>query len=184
MTVRRILLYGEPQLEAHNSSVESFDWELETLVRDMLDTCRAAPGLGLAAPQIGINLRLAVIDLTVLGGKTPLVLANPEIVRRDGSTVADEGCLSLPGLYAAISRPRQLRVRHQDLAGEWREQEAEDLLARAVCHELDHLHGTLIVHHLRGLKRTMFLRRVDKMRRSGAWPGPPHAHPMASTTRG
>ncbi len=173
MAVRRILQYGEPALEAVNGPVEDFGAGLAGLVTDMLDTCRAAPGLGLAAPQVGVNLRLAVVDLAVLGDDTPLVLANPEIIWSEGSSTADEGCLSLPGLYAAIARPQKVRVRHQDLAGEWRERTADDLLARAFCHELDHLNGVLLVHHLRGLKRTMFLRRVEKMRRTGAWPSPP-----------
>lgn len=173
MAVRRILLFGETRLEAENAPVERFDSELADLAADMLETCRAAPGLGLAAPQVGVNLRFAVIDLVMIGGDAPLALANPEIVWKEGSTTADEGCLSLPGLYAAIARPKRVRVRYQNPSGEWQEHAVEDLLARAVCHELDHLDGTLLVHHLRGLKKTMFLRRVEKLRRTGAWPAPP-----------
>jgi peptide deformylase len=170
MSVRPILVYGDPALEAENSPVENFDEELEKLIADLFDTGWKAPGLGLAAPQIGVNLRLATIDLSV--GKDPeakIVLANPEIVRTQGKVSLEEGCLSFPGLFTTLDRPSALVVRAQDERGEWREIEAEGLLAQAVCHEVDHLDGTLLVHHLRGMKKRLFMRRVEKMRRLGVW---------------
>jgi peptide deformylase len=170
MSVRPIIVYGDPRLEAENSPVEAFDGELQTFVADLFETGWKAPGLGLAAPQIGINLRLATIDLSV--GKDPeakIVLVNPTIVRTQGKTNLEEGCLSFPGLFTTIERPSALVVRAQNEHGEWREFEAEGLLAQAVCHEVDHLDGVLLVHHLRGMKKRLFLRRVEKMRKLGVW---------------
>ncbi len=170
MAVRRILTYGDPRLEAENAPVARFDSELDALVVDLFETSWAAPGLGLAAPQVGVNLRLAVIDLSV--GRDPdqrLVLANPEIVWQEGRVSQEEGCLSFPSLYTTIARPRRLRVQFQDHHGEPRALEADGLLAQALCHELDHLEGRLLVHHLRGMKKSLFLRRVEKMRSLGVW---------------
>ena len=125
----------------------------------------------MAAPQIGAKLRLATIDLSVGRDEgTRIVLANPEIVTTEGAVSLEEGCLSFPGLFTTIARPRRLRVRAQDEAGRWRTIPADGLLAQAVCHEVDHLDGVLIVDHLRGLKRQMFLRRVAKLRKLGVWP--------------
>lgn len=171
MTVRPIIVYGNPILEAANQPVETFDEKLEKLTDDLFETGWKAPGLGLAAPQIGVNLRLATVDLSV--GRDPdqrIVLANPEIIDRRGTTHLEEGCLSFPGLFTTIDRPTALRVRAQDVRGQWREIEAEGLFAQAVCHEVDHLDGVLLVHHLRGIKRRLFLRRVAKMRKLGVWP--------------
>ena len=170
MAIRPILIYGDPRLEAPNEPVTEFDGALGDLVQDLLETGWKAPGLGLAAPQIGVNLRLATIDLSV--GKdpgAPVVLANPEIVTTEGSISLEEGCLSFPGLFTTIDRPRELVVRAQDLDGTWRNISANGLFAQAVCHEVDHLDGRLLVHHLRGLKRQMFMRRVAKMRKLGVW---------------
>ncbi len=171
MTVKSILVYGNPLLEAANRPVEDFGDELQILIEGLLETGWKAPGLGLAAPQIGVNLRLATVDLSV--GRDPearVVLANPEIVDSRGETQLEEGCLSFPGLFTTIERPVSLRVRAQDEQGQWREMEAEGLFAQAVCHEVDHLDGVLLVHHLRGMKRRLFLRRVAKMRKLGVWP--------------
>lgn len=171
MSVRPILVYGDPRLEAPNRPVEVFGDALAALVEDLFETGWRAPGLGLAAPQVGVNLRLATVDLSI--GKDPsqrLVLANPEIVRSEGTVSLEEGCLSFPGLFTTLARPRELVVRAQDADGEWREIQASGLLAQAVCHEVDHLDGRLLVHHLRGIKKRMFLRRVDKMRTTGVWP--------------
>ena len=170
MSVRPILVYGDPRLEADNAPVQTFDDELRALVEDLFETAWKAPGLGLAAPQVGVNLRLATIDLSV--GREPearIVLANPEIVRRQGRSSLEEGCLSFPGLFTTIERPSALTVRAQDEHGRWREIDADGLLAQAVCHEVDHLDSILLVHHLRGMKRRLFLRRVDKMRKLGVW---------------
>jgi len=170
MSVRPILVFGDARLEAPNSQVENFDSALETLVDDLFETGWQAPGLGLAAPQIGVNLRLVTVDLSV--GKDPakkIVLANPTITETSGRISLEEGCLSFPGLFTTISRPRELVVRAQNLYGETLEIEASGLLAQAICHEVDHLDGRLLVHHLHGIKKRMFLRRVAKMRKTGVW---------------
>lgn len=170
MPARGILLYGDPRLEAENLPVEDFDSGLSDLIDDLFATSWKIPGLGVAAPQVGVNLQLAVIDVSV--GEDPsakLVLANPRIVHNEGRITVEEGCLSFPGLFTKLERPRRIRVAAQDETGAEFEVEAEGLLAQALCHELDHLDGKLLVHHLRGLKRKMFLRRVAKMRTSGAW---------------
>jgi peptide deformylase len=171
VSIRPILIYGDPRLEAPNEAVSDFDGQLRDLVEDLFETARRAPGLGLAAPQVGVNIRLAVIDLSI--GSDPesrLVLANPEIIRRQGRSTLEEGCLSFPGLFTTIERPSELTVRAQDEHGTWREFHADGLFAQAVCHELDHLDGILLVDHLRGMKRRLFLRRVEKMRKLGVWP--------------
>jgi peptide deformylase len=171
MAVRPILIYGDPRLEEPSLPVEDFGDQLQSLIDDLFDTGWNAPGLGVAAPQIGVPLRLATIDLSV--GKEPdsrVVLANPEIIRHNGGSSVEEGCLSFPGLFTTIERPSELTVRAQDSTGAWRELEASGLMAQAVCHELDHLDGVLLVHHLRGMKRRLFLRRVAKMRKLGVWP--------------
>jgi len=168
--VRPILIYGDPRLEAANEDVTNFDDKLHALIDDLFETGWRAPGLGLAAPQIGVNLRLATIDLSV--GRDPdagIVLANPIILDRRGKTSLEEGCLSFPGLFTHIQRPTEVRVRAQDQHGDWREIDAEGTFAQAICHEVDHLEGTLLVHHLRGMKRRLFMRRVEKMRKLGVW---------------
>lgn len=171
MAIRPILVFGDPRLEAENRPVTDFGGELQGLIADLFETGWKAPGLGLAAPQIGVNLKLATVDLSV--GKDPelkVVLANPEIIHTEGKAPLEEGCLSFPGLFTTISRPRRLVVRAQDEHGEWQSRDAEGLFAQAVFHELDHLNGRLLIHHLRGLKRQMFMRRIAKMRRLGVWP--------------
>ncbi len=165
-----IILWGDPRLVAPNAPVEIFDQDLDNLITEMFETSWATPGLGLAAPQIGINLRLAVLDLSV--GKDleqKIVLANPEITSQKGQVSMEEGCLSFPGLFTTFQRPKSITVRAQDATGKWREIEAEELLAQALCHEIDHLNGTLLIDHIRGLKRTMFIRRVKKLQKAGAW---------------
>ncbi len=171
MTVRPILVFGDPRLEAPNLPVDDFGGELQALIQDLFETGWKAPGLGVAAPQIGVNLRLATIDLSV--GRDPgvlIVLANPEIIHRQGRATLEEGCLSFPGLFTTIERPTALTVRAQDQHGGWRDIEADGLLAQAVCHEVDHLDGVLLPRHLRGMKKRFFMRRVEKMRKLGVWP--------------
>ena len=170
MSVRPILVFGDPRLEFTNLPVEDFGSGLQTLILDLFETGWKAPGLGVAAPQIGANVRLATIDLSV--GRDPgskIVLANPEITHRQGRTSLEEGCLSFPGLFTTIERPTALTVRAQDENGTWREIEADGLMAQAVCHEVDHLDGVLLTHHLRGMKKKLFMRRVEKMRKLGIW---------------
>jgi peptide deformylase len=171
MSVRPILVFGDARLEAANAPVESFDAALASLVDDLFETGWQAPGLGLAAPQVGANLRLATVDLSV--GKDPtqkIVLANPTITETSGKISLEEGCLSFPGLFTTLSRPREVLVTAQDQHGGPFEIEASGLLAQAICHEVDHLDGRLLVHHLRGIKKKMFLRRVAKMKKTGIWP--------------
>jgi peptide deformylase len=174
MTIRPILVFGDPRLEAPNLPVDDFGEGLQSLIQDLFETGWKAPGLGVAAPQIGANLRLATIDLSV--GRDPgarIVLANPEIIHRQGRATLEEGCLSFPGLFTTIERPTALIVRAQDQHGVWREIQADGLLAQAVCHEVDHLDGVLLTRHLRGMKKKFFMRRVEKMRKLGVWPQSP-----------
>lgn len=167
---RPIISWGDPRLENANAQVVDFDDDLVRLTDEMFQTSWRAPGLGLAAPQIGINLRLAVLDLSV--GSDPeqrVVLANPEIIQSEGKVSVEEGCLSFPGAFTTLTRPRQVIVRAQDLDGSWHEVEGEELMAQALCHEIDHLNGVLLINHLRGLKRRMFLRRIAKLQKTGVW---------------
>jgi len=173
MTARPILVFGDARLEAENLPVDHFGKELQTIIEDLFETGWKAPGLGVAAPQIGVNLRLATVDLSV--GRDPearVVLANPEIMNRRGRASLEEGCLSFPGLFTTIERPTAITVRAQNERGVWREIEADGLLAQAVCHEVDHLDGVLLTHHLRGMKRRFFMRRVERMRKLGIWQAP------------
>ncbi len=162
MSIRKIVLFGDARLTAPNAPMKAFGPGTSRLLDDMKTTCWTLPGLGLAAPQIGLNLRLALVDLSV--GKDPdavYVLANPEIVAREGSTILEEGCLSFPGLFTRIRRPHAITVRAQDEHGVWRTLEAEGELAQAFCHEIDHLNGILLIDHLEGLARRLFLARVQ-----------------------
>ena len=136
----------------------------------MVETCHAAPGIGLAAPQIGINKRVAVVDLSV--GADPdsvIILVNPVVLDSSGEQREEEGCLSVPDLAERVIRPARVRVRAQDLSGEAREIEATDLLARALCHEMDHLNGMLFVDRLRGLKRELTWRKIHRQKEKGIW---------------
>jgi peptide deformylase len=144
--------------------------EISTLIDDMLETLYAAPGVGLAAPQVGASHRLFVIDLSV--GKVPsecLVLMNPEFVRREGMQLEEEGCLSVPGFHATVPRPASVTVRGLDREGRERVVEAQGFLARAIQHEMDHLDGILFVDRLRHVQRRLILRRIEALRRSGQW---------------
>lgn len=170
MAVLPIRKYGDPVLREPARPVETFDGELQTLIADMVDTMYAAPGVGLAANQVGVPLRLMVIDLTV--GDEPdqvHVFINPEIVSTEGEITEEEGCLSIPDFVEIVTRPEKLVVRYLERDGREREMEAEGLMARAICHEIDHLDGTLFVDYLRGLKKDRILRRIQKLIRSGDW---------------
>jgi peptide deformylase len=161
-----ILTYPDPVLRKECQPVESFDQELRRLAADMVETMHAAPGVGLAASQVGVEKRICVVDLSV--GEDPQalhVLINPEILRRQGSETDVEGCLSLPGITDKVTRPFEIEVRAQNLDGERFLLTAEDWLARAICHEVDHLDGVLFLDHLRGLRRERarrFLRRLER----------------------
>lgn len=163
MAVRPIVLFPDPILRQRCRPVDRFDEDLASLVADLVETCHAAPGLGLAAPQVGVDLRVAVVDLSVGAEPADLhVLVNPEVVERAGSLADTEGCLSLPELTERIERPERVRVRARGLGGEAVEVEGEGLLARALCHEIDHLDGVLFIDYLRGLRRELMLRRLRK----------------------
>jgi peptide deformylase len=165
-----IVKYGQPVLEMVAEPVTAFDGDLEKLVADMFETMYAAHGVGLAAPQIGISKQLAVIDIT--SGQDPsarLVLANPVIISTEGKESQEEGCLSLPDFRASTGRPHKATVHAQNLKGEEFTMEGEGLLARAFCHETDHLNGRLFIHHLSMLKRDSIKRKVRKMMKAGEW---------------
>jgi len=165
-----IVKYGDPVLEKPAASIKKFDAELEQLAEDMFASMYAAQGVGLAAPQVGKSLRLAVVDVTA--GKNPeakIVLVNPEIIHAEGEVREEEGCLSIPGFRGYVMRPQFVTVRAQNLKGETFEIRGENLLARAFCHEIDHLNGILFLQHLSMLKRDLIRRKIKKLRKEGEW---------------
>ena len=168
--LRPIVRFGTPGLASPAAPVTTFDPSLHQLVDDMIETMYAAPGIGLAAPQIGVPLRVCVIDLSV--GKSTgelLTIVNPEFVTREGLQLEDEGCLSLPGFTATVPRPSEAVVRGLDRFGKPLEIKGEGLLARALQHEIDHLDGRLFLDRLRGLKRETIVRKIRKLSRAGQW---------------
>jgi peptide deformylase len=166
-----IVLYGESVLEKQAATVTEFDTpELHKLIEDMFESMYAAKGVGLAAPQIGIAKRIAVIDLSVAEDPAQkIVLINPEIIRKDEFQTGEEGCLSLPGFREQVTRPKTVTVRAQDAKGEWFEKTGDELLARAFCHEIDHLNGRLYISHVSALKRDLIRRKVRKLVKAGEW---------------
>jgi len=165
-----IVKYGDAVLEKPGVAVKKFDVELEELAEDMFASMYAAQGVGLAAPQIGKSLRLAVVDVT--GGKNPeakIVLANPEIIHAEGEVREEEGCLSIPGFRGYVMRPQFVTIKAQNAKGEEFEIRGENLLARAFCHEIDHLNGILFLQHLSMLKRDLIRRKIKKLRKQGEW---------------
>ena len=165
-----IVKYGAEVLENPAAPVSRFDEELHQLCADMFESMYAAQGVGLAAPQVGLGLHLAVVDVSL--GKNPeakIVLANPEIIHIEGEQREEEGCLSLPGFRGHVLRPQFVTVRAQDAAGNTFEMRGEGLLARAFCHEIDHLSGVLFIQHLSILKRDLIRRRIRKLRKAGEW---------------
>ncbi len=166
-----IVKYGDPVLETKGQTVTEFDTpELHKLIEDMFETMYAAKGVGLAAPQIGISRRIAVIDIS--GGEGPprkLVLINPEVIRNEGKQVTEEGCLSVPGFREPVRRGARVTVRAQDVKGETFQTTGEDLLARAFQHEIDHLNGRLYLNHLSVLKRDLIRRKIRRLQKEGDW---------------
>jgi peptide deformylase len=168
--IRPILKYGHPVLQQPARPVEAITPETLALIDDMVSTMYAAPGIGLAAPQIGVGLRVFVIDLSV--GREPgslITMINPEFVEVEGLQIEEEGCLSLPGFNATVARPARAVVKGLDRDGRERQLEGTGLLARALQHEMDHLDGRLFVDRLRGIKRDLILRRVRKLAKTGQW---------------
>ncbi len=166
-----IVKYGDPVLETPAAKVSEFDTaELRKLIADMFESMYAAKGVGLAAPQIGIGKRIAVIDLSV--GDAPeqrFVLINPEIVHKEGTQQGEEGCLSIPGFREQVARPARVTVRAQDATGAFFEKSGEELLARAFAHEIDHLNGRLYISHVSALKRDLIRRKIRKLVKAGEW---------------
>jgi peptide deformylase len=168
--IRPILKYGDSTLHAPAQPVDAITPDIERLIDDMIETMYAAPGVGLAAPQVGVPLRIFVIDLSV--GRDPeglFVMINPQFVDRAGMQLEDEGCLSVPGFNATVVRPSRAVVKGLDRTGTEYEREGTGLLARAFQHEMDHLDGTLFVDRLRGIKKDLIVRKIRKLSRAGKW---------------
>lgn len=165
-----IVKYGDPVLEKPSTTITKFDDELRQLADDMFESMYAAHGVGLAAPQIGISKRIAVIDVTFQEDPdAKIVLVNPEIIRVEGRITSNEGCLSIPEFREKVTRARKVTARAQNLKGERFEVTGEELLARALLHETDHLNGKLYVSHISALKRDMLKRKIRKMMKAGEW---------------
>jgi len=170
LAVLPIVKYGNDVLRRRTEPVTLFDDALQKFINDMVDTMYAAPGIGLAANQVGDSRRVAVIDLSV--GKRPgelRVFVNPEIAETIGQISEDEGCLSIPDFTETVTRPERVRVRFLDRNGEPRETWSEGLMARAMSHEIDHLDGKLFVDRLRGFKRDRIIKKIQKLAKAGMW---------------
>jgi peptide deformylase len=168
--IRPILKYGDGPLHAAARAVDELTPDIERLIDDMIETMYAAPGVGLAAPQVGVPLRLFVVDVSVGRDQNGLiVLINPEFVERDGVQLEEEGCLSVPGFNATVVRPSHAVIKGRDRHWDERTYEGSGLLARAFQHEMDHLDGTLFVDRLRGIKRDLIVRKIRKLTRAGRW---------------
>jgi peptide deformylase len=166
-----IVIFGDPVLEREAETITEFDTpELNKLIEDMFESMYAAHGVGLAAPQIGISKRIAVIDVTFKEDPdSKLVLINPEVVKLEGKISETEGCLSIPEFRENVTRAKKVTVRAQDAKGRFWERTGEELLARAFQHEIDHLHGKLYIHRISGLKRDLMKRKIRKLERAGEW---------------
>jgi peptide deformylase len=162
--------YGDEVLREPTQPITEIDESIQKLIDDMIDTMYAAPGVGLAANQVGVSKQLMLIDLSV--GKRPgecHVFINPEIVETEGEITEEEGCLSIPDFVEVVTRPERVKLRYLDRNGESREMWGEGLMARAMCHEIDHLRGTLFVDYLRGFKKDRILKKIAKLAKSGMW---------------
>jgi len=165
-----IVKFGNPVLEKPAEPVNVFDDELKKLIDDMFESMYAAKGVGLAAPQIGISRRIAVVDVTFKEDpNAKLVLINPEIIHKEGKHQQSEGCLSIPEFRENVTRAKVATIRAQDLTGKFFERTGDDLLARAFQHETDHLNGKLYLSHLSALKRDLIKRKIRKMIKAGEW---------------
>jgi peptide deformylase len=175
--IHKIVKYGDPVLEREGDTVKEFGTpELRQFVDDMFESMYAAKGVGLAAPQVGVSRKITVIDIS--GGvkdeegvpaSEKIVLINPKIIAKEGKQVGEEGCLSIPGFREQVRRAKKVTVRAQNLEGEWFERTGEDLLARAMQHEIDHLHGILFIAHVSPLKRDLIKRKIKKLIKAGEW---------------
>ena len=168
--IRPILKYGDQLLHDTARPVDAITADVTSVIADMVDTMYAAPGIGLAAPQVGVPMRIFVVDISL--GRDPsglIVMVNPEFVLREGMQLEEEGCLSVPGFNATVVRPERAIVKGLDRTGAEQQREGTGLLARAFQHEMDHLDGTLFVDRLRGIKRDLIVRRIKKLSRAGKW---------------
>jgi peptide deformylase len=168
--IRPILRYGADVLHRQADTVGELTGDIDRLINDMIETMYAAPGIGLAAPQIGVALRIFVVDLST--GREPdglIVMINPSYLERDGMQLEEEGCLSIPDFNATVVRPTRVVLKGLDRTGRECQREGTGLLARAFQHEMDHLEGTLFVDRLRGIKRDMIVRKIRKLTRAGKW---------------
>jgi peptide deformylase len=164
MTLRRILKFPDPVLRQKAKPITTFDSALKSLVSDMIETMYDAPGVGLAAPQIGESIQLIVVNASQDDeGKESMVMINPEITEKEGSQVDEEGCLSVLDLTASVKRSQKITVCYQDITGEQQELTVEDRFAVVLQHEIDHLHGVLFLDHLSSLKRALYKKKIKKM---------------------
>ncbi len=168
--IRPILKFSESPLHSPAAAVGELTGDVQTLINDMIDTMYAAPGVGLAAPQVGVSLRIFVIDLSV-GRKAEdlMVFVNPVMLDQEGVQLEEEGCLSVPGFNATVARPNRAVVKALDRHGVERIVEGRDLLARAFQHEMDHLDGKLFLDRVRGIKRDLIVKKIRKLARAGKW---------------
>ncbi len=165
-----ILKYGASELRKASKPIDAFNGELESIVKNMIETMYSSPGIGLAANQVGINIQLATIDLSV--GEDPkqlIVICNPEIVSTEGEQKSEEGCLSIPDFSDTVTRPLKMVVKGLNARGEEVQYRAEELLARCFSHEIDHLNGILFVDHLSPLKRSLIRNKIKKLAKAGNW---------------
>ncbi|MEW5900635.1 MAG: peptide deformylase [Acidobacteriota bacterium] len=163
MPVLKILTYGSPVLKKKAEPVQRIDQEITDIARSMVLTMHAAPGIGLAGPQVNVSKRLITIDLSI--GEKPeelIILVNPELVESEGEIVSEEGCLSIPEIHEKVKRPARVLVKGLNLQGEERTFEAEGLLARVFCHEIDHINGRLFIENISALKRALIKKRLQK----------------------
>ena len=168
--IHEVVKWPEPVLAKRGAAVTEFGPELRTLVEEMFESMYAAQGIGLAAPQIAISQRIAVVDLSFnKEAKDKIALVNPEIVEMTGRQVEEEGCLSLPDIREKVQRALHVKVRAQDVNGAWFEVEGDELLARALQHEIDHLDGVLFIDRISRLKRELVMRKMKKMIKNGEW---------------
>lgn len=175
MIYKVVRYMNAPALEKPADLVKEFDTPgLHALIADLFETMYASHGIGIAAPQVDLAQRITVIDIAKAdddehAAPEPIVLINPEIIRKEGKQTGEEGCLSIPGFREPVSRARKVTVRAQNVKGEWFEIEGQDLLARAFQHEIDHLNGILFITHLSALKRDLIKRKIRKMIKAGEW---------------
>jgi len=167
MAIRPIRTFGNPVLNRKAEPIRDIDASIVELARDMVETMHHAPGLGLSAPQVDVSRRLITVDLSLgKNGQDLIILLNPEIAALEGEITAEEGCLSVPGIFEKVSRPARVEVKGLDLKGRERSYEAEDILARVFCHEIDHLNGKLFLERLSPLKRQLLKRKLRKRQES------------------